>query len=314
MTSAERVDGVVRDGRAPGLHGLVVVEHGATVVERYGEGEDHCLGDPLGHVVFGPETLHDIRSITKSVVSLLYGIALADKQVPEPQESLLAQFPEYPDLAEDPRRTRLTVEHALTMTLGLEWDESAPYTSVANSEIAMEHAPDRHRFVLERPIVEEPGQLWRYCGGASALLGRIITNGTGGSLAEFAGRRLFGPLGIEAFEWTRGADGVELAAAGLRLTPRALAAIGGLVLDGGRGIVPRSWIDELSRPRVRIGDDREYSYQWYVGDGGKWLAAHGNGGQVIHVVPGRELVIAATAGDYDSDRGSTAAVLEAITA
>jgi CubicO group peptidase (beta-lactamase class C family) len=311
---AERVDEVLREGRAPGLHGLVVVEGGQVTLERYGAGEDFKLGDSLGQVTFGAGTLHDVRSVTKSVVSLLYGIALGEKLVAGPEEGLLAQFPEYPDLAGDPQRSRLTIEHALTMTLGLEWDESVPYTSTANSEIAMECAPDRHRFVLERPVVEEPGQQWRYCGGASALIGRIIAKGTGRSLTEFAREALFEPLGIGEFEWVRGEDGVEMAAAGLRLTARDLAAVGTLVLDGGRGIVPRTWIDELSRPRVTIGEGYEYSYQWYVGGTGerRWLAAHGNGGQQIYLVPERGLTVAVTAGEYDGELRSTAAVMEAI--
>lgn len=120
-------------------------------------GEDFSWDESHGVVTFGPETLHDVRSITKSVVGLLNGIALGDGLVPEPEEPLLPNFPEYPDLAADPDRARLTVEHALTMTLGLAWDEDVPYTGTENSEIAMEHAPDRNRYVLERPIAEEPG-------------------------------------------------------------------------------------------------------------------------------------------------------------
>ncbi|WP_433514017.1 serine hydrolase domain-containing protein [Nonomuraea sp. CA-143628] len=313
MALADRVDAVLQAGKAPNLHGLVVVENGQIILERYGAGQDFQLGDSLGHVTFGPDTLHDVRSVSKSVVSLLYGIALADKLVAPPEEGLLAQFPEYPDLADDPQRARLTVEHALTMTLGLEWDESVPYTSTANSEIAMEYAPDRYRFVLERPIVEEPGQRRIYCGGATALIGGLIVKGTGRSLAEFARSALFEPLGIGEFEWSRGDDGAEMAAAGLRLAPRDLAAIGTMLLDGGRGIVPRSWIEELSRPRVKIDDRSHYSYQWYVGTGEpSSIAAYGNGGQALHVTPERGLVVAITAGEYDHEQLSSAAVLDAV--
>ncbi|MFI7147198.1 serine hydrolase domain-containing protein [Nonomuraea sp. NPDC050022] len=313
MALADRVDAVLREGKAPNLHGLVVVENGQVILERYGAGQDVKLNEPLGHVTFEPDTLHDVRSVTKSVVSLLYGIALAEKLVAPPEEGLLAQFPEYQDLAADPQRARLTIEHALTMTLGMEWDESVPYTSTANSELAMEYAPDRYRFVLERPIVEEPGQRRVYSGGATALIGRIIVKGTGRSLAEFARSALFEPLGIGAFEWSQGDDGDEMAASGLRLTPRDLAAIGTVVLDGGRGIVPRSWIEELWRPRVKIDDRSYYSYQWYVGTGERpSIAAHGNGGQVIHVAPERGLVVAVTAGEYNLEQLSAAAVLDAV--
>ncbi|GAA4521835.1 serine hydrolase domain-containing protein [Nonomuraea ferruginea] len=306
----DRLDAVLNAGEAPGLHGIVVVQRGERVLERYGAGQDFRLGDPLGHVTFDAGTPHDVRSITKSVVALLYGIALESGLVPDPGERLLDQFPAHRDLAD----AALTVEHALTMTLGLEWDESVPYTSAANSEIAMEEAPDRYRYVLERPIVEEPGTRWSYCGGATALLGGIIARGAGRPLDEYARQVLFEPLGIGAFEWTKGADGVPLAAAGLRLTPRDLAAIGVMVLRGGDGVVPESWLREALRPRVPIDGDRHYGYHWYVETGATpAVSASGNGGQRLLVIPSRDLVVAVTAGDYDVfDRPGTAAVLDAV--
>src|SRR5262249_3781630 len=161
-----------------------------------------------GRVSFGAETLHDLRSVTKSIVGLLYGIALERGLVPPPEAPLLPSFPEYPDLAADPQRMRLTVGHALPMTLGLAWDEiDRPYTDPANSEIAMENAADRYRFVLERPIVAEPGTRWTYSGGAVALIGALIARGAGKPLPEFAREALFEPLGISAFDWAAGQDG-----------------------------------------------------------------------------------------------------------
>src|SRR5207248_1678920 len=154
--------------------------------ERYFQGGDSLRGKPLGVVSFTPQTLHDLRSVTKSIVGLLYGIALARGLVPPPEHSLLASFPEYGDLGSAAYRDRLTVGHALTMTLGTEWNENLPYTSPANSEIAMDLAADPFRFVLARPFVEPPGQHWIYNGGATALLGRLIAKGSGQPLPEFA--------------------------------------------------------------------------------------------------------------------------------
>jgi CubicO group peptidase (beta-lactamase class C family) len=317
---AELLVEVLSAGRAPHLHGLVVLRHGRLVFEHYGAGQDVSWGQPLGAVTFGPDTLHDIRSVTKSVVALLYGIALARGHVPAPDEPLLRHFPEYPDLAADAGRTRLTVEHALTMTLGLEWNENVPYTSSANSEVAMELAPDRHRFVLERPVVEEPGKRWLYSGGASALVGRLIVKGTGKPLPDFAKEALFAPLGIEAFEWLAGGDGVASAASGLRLTPRDLARIGRTVLArgewDGREVVPAAWLDAALRPRVNIAEGFDYGYQWYLGTYpaaatriGRplpWAGGMGNGGQRLFVVPDLDLVVAITAGNYDTaDQSAT---------
>jgi CubicO group peptidase (beta-lactamase class C family) len=152
----DRIDAAQRKGELPGLHGVLLARRGRLVLERYYPGADHSWGRPLGLVAFGADTLHDLRSVTKSLVGLLYGIALAEGKVAAPDAVLVDQFPEYPDLAAEPSRRRLTVAHALTMTMGLEWNEQLPYTSPANAEIAMERAPDRYRFVLERPFAKRP--------------------------------------------------------------------------------------------------------------------------------------------------------------
>jgi hypothetical protein len=178
----DRIDAAQRNGELPGLHGFLLARRGRLALERYYPGTDQTWGRSLGLVAFGPDTLHDLRSVTKSLVGLLYGIALAEGKVPAPNAVLVDQFPEYSDLAADPVRRRLTIAHVLTMTMGLEWNENLPYTSPANSEIAMERAPDRYRFVLERPIREAPGARWSYSGGATALLGRLIACGVGAPL------------------------------------------------------------------------------------------------------------------------------------
>jgi CubicO group peptidase (beta-lactamase class C family) len=303
----ERLEAVLAAGRALPLHGLVVQHEGSMVFEWYGAGEDYSWGQSHGVVTFGRETLHDLRSVTKSIVGLLYGIALDAGQVPEPNALLLEQFPEHADLATDQRRAGLSVGHVLTMTLGLEWNEDVPYTSAANSEIAMEEAPDRYRFVLERPIVEAPGTRWSYSGGATALLGCLIAKGTGEPLPDFARRALFEPLGITAFMWMTGGDGVASAASGLRLAPHDLARIGQVVHDGGRWqgrqVVPAASLENALRPHVRIADGLDYGYQWYLGTfpgGIRWVGAMGNGGQRLVVIPSLALVIAITAGGYDS--------------
>jgi len=143
---AARLAEMQRDGRVYGLHVLLAARGGKLLFEHYGVGEDEAWGRKLGQVTFGPTVLHDLRSVTKSIVGMLYGIALADRKVPPPQARLYDQFPEYADLAKQPGRERLTVAHVLSMTLGLEWDElTIPYGDPRNSEVAMEVSPDRYR-------------------------------------------------------------------------------------------------------------------------------------------------------------------------
>jgi CubicO group peptidase (beta-lactamase class C family) len=232
--------------------------------------------------------------------------------VPGTDAPLLQQFPEYPDLAADPERRKRTIGHALTMTLGMEWDESKPYTSTENSEIAMEFAEDRYRFVLDRPIVGPPGESWIYSGGAVALIGAIIERGTSRRLPEFAQEALFEPLGILEHEWFAGKDGAYSAAAGLRLSTRSLLRIGALLTDrglfAGKRIVSEAWLDASWQKRVRVRNGPEhYGYLWYLGDApvgalvGRrpTIGAYGNGGQRLFLMPELGLACVTYCGRYD---------------
>ncbi|HUB49127.1 MAG TPA: serine hydrolase domain-containing protein [Acetobacteraceae bacterium] len=318
---AARLNAGVRSGLLDGLHAVLVSRNDHLVLERYYPGADEDWGKPLGRVTFDRTTLHDLRSVTKSIVGLLYGIALDRNLVPPPEASLLQQFPEYSDLAADPARAKLTVANALNMTLGLGWDESGSYADPANSEIAMEAAPDRNRYVLSRPIAAAPGTKWIYCGGAVALLGAMIARGSHTTLQDFARHALFEPLGITAFEWTTGRDGVALAASGLRLRPRDLLRIGTLVLaDGqwhGRQIVSRAWLEASFRPVIATTGRLtgvEYGRLWYLGEATapglpgphRWMAGFGNGGQRLWLMPDAGLAVAIFCGNYNKpDQGMT---------
>jgi CubicO group peptidase (beta-lactamase class C family) len=245
----------------------------------------------------------------------LYGIALAAGRVPPPEAKLIDQFPEYPDLVSDPARQALAIRHVLTMTLGTEWDESTiPYTDPRNSETAMDQAPDRNRYILERPVVGAPGERWTYNGGATALLARLIAKGTSQRLEDYAKVALFDPLGIAHAEWDRDRLGEPIAASGLRMTPRNLARIGVMALAGGQWeglqLVPADWLAASFAPAVAIPDGRRYGFHWYLGpinrdDGGavEWeemVSAAGNGGQRLYLLPRLDLAVAITAGNYDA--------------
>ena len=304
--TGERLDRLYDSGALPNLHGVVVVRHGKLVLERYYEGADEVWGTPLGTVAFGPEVLHDLRSVSKSVVGLLYGIALAAGQVPAVDTPLVTLF-DYPDLAADPARRKITVQHALTMTLGLDWDESLPYSDPRNSEIAMEMAEDRYRYILARPVVAEPGSRWTYSGGGTALLAHLVSRGSGKPLIDYAREALFTPLGITQSAWTPGTNGEAAAASGLRLTARDLARIGQMVLNGGRWdgrqVVPEAWLADSFTKHTASEDGLFYGYQWWLGtgsrDGRDWIAGFGNGGQRLVIIPHLDLVAVVLAGNYN---------------
>jgi CubicO group peptidase (beta-lactamase class C family) len=310
-TLERKFDAGLEAGLLRDFHALAVSRNGKLGFERYFAGRDEAWGQDLGDVTFGPETLHDLRSVTKSVTSLLYGIALEKGLVPPLDAPVIDSFPEYPDLVADPERRKITVDHTLNMAMGMEWDENRPYTDPLNSEIAMEMAPDRYRYVLERPIVGPPGETWIYSGGAVALIGAIITRGTGKSLSDFARETLFGPLGIDDFFWCAGADGEESAASGLRLTARGLLRIGDVLAKGGafagRQVVPKPWVDACLTEVIRTAYDTGYSRLFYVGNvrvpalngRRRFIAGFGNGGQRLFVCPDAGIAVVAYLGLYN---------------
>jgi CubicO group peptidase (beta-lactamase class C family) len=176
----------------------------------------------------------------------------------------------------------------------------------------MEDAPDRYRYVLDRPVVAAPGTRWIYSGGAVALLGALIARGSGTTLQEFARQVLFVPLGIDTFEWATGSDGVASAASGLRLRPRDLLRIGTLVLAGGewddRRIISQAWLDASFKPAIPMGDGLEYGRLWYLGEATapalagpcRWMAGFGNGGQRLWVMPDAGLAVVVLSGNYNA--------------
>ena len=308
---ASRLAQMEKDGRVFGLHVLLVAKGGRVLFEHYGIGEDENRGVPLGTVTFGPTMLHDQRSVSKSIVGLLYGIALADGRVPPPEAKLYSQFPQFPDLASQPGRELITIAHVLSMTMGIEWDElTIPYPDPRNSEIAMEAASDRYRYVLACPIVGPPGAKWTYNGGATALLGHLIAKGTGEKLPDYARRVLFDPLGMGPSEWSIGRDGEPRAASGLRMLPPDLLRVGQMVLAKGawqgRQLVPAKWIEQSTSLAVTIEGPSGYGWHWYLGSlpagpparGERLIGAAGWGGQRLYLIPDLDLVVAMNAGNY----------------
>jgi len=174
----------------------------------------------LGTVKFDSETLHDVRSVTKSIISLLFGIAMADHAIVSLDSPVLDYFPEYKDLQTSERR-KIRLRDLLPMTSGLHWDEwSNLYGDIRNSETAMDLAADRYWYILSRPIDSQPGTQWRYSGGDAALIAAEMARSTKVSIDEYAAKKLFAPLGITKFVWLKDRQGIPVAASGLRMLRR----------------------------------------------------------------------------------------------
>ena len=315
----------LRSGDIPGIHAVIVQRRGKTLAEWYLEGHDQNIWKDLGHVRFTPDTLHDVRSVTKSVVSMLFGIAMSEGAITNLDAPVLDWFPEFTQLR-TPERLRIRLRDVLSMSSGLHWDEwTYPYTDPRNAEIAMNMADDPHLYVLSQPIDAPPGTRWAYSGGDVALIGAVIARATKMPIEEYAQAKLFGPLGM-AFEWSKN-KGVAMAASGLRLTPRSMTTLGQLVLNGGSldgaQRVPADWIALSTTHKIDTTNvdvpGGGYGYLWWLGTPAptlSWIGAVGNGGQRIWIVPSRGLVVVITAGAYDTPTQGKAPrdVLEAVLA
>lgn len=295
-------------GEFPGLHALLIARRGKLALEHYFDGADQKWGKPLDSPHHDASLLHDMRSVTKSVIGLLYGIALADGLVPKTVAKIAECFPEYAPLMDERLQKKLTVGHVLSMRMGISWDEDLPYSDPMNGEIQMEAATDRLAFILSRQVTEAPGVAWRYAGGATALTGEIITRGVGMAIDDYARDKLFAPLGITEFEWVAGSDGKPSVSSGLRLLPRDMLRLGQMVLErgsfAGRRTVPPGWLATAFKPRGHVESGLRYGYHWWIGQlastGKPWMAAYGNGGQRLIVIPSLDMVVAILAGNYNA--------------
>jgi len=288
------------------VHAVLVARGGTLVFERYFRGSDEIQNRPVKNVTFDADTLHDMKSASKSVASLVLGIAIDRGLIAGINEPIFSFFPELSDLR-SPEKDRIQLVHVLTMSMGLTWVEATPDTGDDNDEARMHRAPDPCRYVLGLAVTAPAGQEFFYNTGALALVAAIIRRATGRPLDEFARATLFEPLGIANVEWTR-VKGDSDAGGGLRLRPRDMAKIGQLVLAGGRWndrqVVSKAWIDASMTPRVEATSGFFYGYLWWLGrslvDGREvqWAGALGRGGQSIRIVPALDLVVVVTAGYY----------------
>lgn len=303
----------VRVQEYPNIHSILIVKDKNLVFERYFPGDDQDWGYNLGRVNHTENTLHDVRSISKSVVAACVGIAIDKGFVESVDQNIFDFFPEYSNFNVG-LRSELTVKDLLTMTPGMQWDETTiPYTDPANGEIQMTNSEDPVGFVLSVPIESQPGEVFVYNGGATQLLAAIVANASGMEVDKFAEEFLFTPLGIEDFVWHHySKSGIPAAASGLRLKSRDLMKFGLLyhnkgVWEGER-ILSEPWIEEsfekhIDKPNQTNGF---FGYHFHIHpsfiSNGKTInhvAAVGNGDQRIYFNEEDDLMVVFTAGNYN---------------
>lgn len=303
------------------VHSMLIYKDGLLVTEEYFEGHNYQWDAPkyFGELVqWDAGMKHPIMSCTKSVTSACVGIAVEMGFIDSVQQSIFDYLPEYQNLKSN-NREYITIEHLLTMTCGLAWDEwsSAHGENSSNDMDRIYFADDQINFVLERPWWSAPGGFFTYNGGGIVVLGEIMKNATGMDMEEFAKKYLFEPLGIESQSWWRFPNGKLETASSLSLTPRDMLKFGALYLNNGNWngeqILPADWVEKSSTVyhnnygiQLPIEDSgiNGYGYTWWIselehnGEKIKMFRANGWGGQTIMVLPELDMVVVFTSGNW----------------
>lgn len=303
----EIVDSIAA-GYFPNRHSLLIYKNDKLVSEDYFTGQDFNWGRDIGVVTHTDSTLHDMRSVSKSVVSACIGIAISRGEIKGVDQEVFDFFKDLNQYKNQGREV-LTIKHLLTMTSGLEWNEELSYDNPLNSESQMDKRDDPIAFVLSREVITTPGTKWRYNGGTTEVLAHIIKRVTGKNIYEYAQEFLFKPLGITNSAWTNSRPGNPAAPSGLRLTSRDMLKFGSLYLNNGewhgKQIIPKEWVEASLKSSVNRPGGGGYGYQFWVFNytvQGKHLtipAAVGNGDQRIYIDKSNALLVVTTAGNYN---------------
>jgi CubicO group peptidase (beta-lactamase class C family) len=289
-----------RAAELPRLRSLLVQWRDTVRVERYLHGARRD----------GPA---NIKSASKSIVSALVGIAIAQGELRSVTQTVGELLPAQARALE-PEKRAITLEDLLTMRAGLQSTSFGEYGGWVTSR-------DWVRDALRRPMVAPTGGAGGpmiYSTGSSHLLSAILTRATGTSTHRFADRHLFRPLGVRLRPWTTDPQGIYFGGNEMRLTPREMLAFGALYLHGGRApdgtqVVPRAWVDSSWVARTTSPwSGNAYGYGWWRRDvrGRAVHFAWGYGGQFIFVVPSLQLVVVTTSDP--SARSREGAHLDAI--
>ncbi|MGD9079124.1 MAG: serine hydrolase [Desulfobacterales bacterium] len=284
-------------GNDKNIHGILLIKGGKLVFEEYFYG-------------YNREKLHFLASVSKSITSILIGIAIDQKITPDVETKAYEFFPEYEGTKWIYQKYPITLQHILTMAAGLDWDATRySRRDPRHTTHQMYDSGDPIGFVLDRKVIAAPGEKFYYNSGLTILLGGIVKNTSGLYIDEFAGQYLFAPLGISDYRWDKFPDGNIQTDGGLHLRPRDMAKIGHMIMKNGKWkdqqIVSKEWVAESTNKHID-GLGIGYGYQWWIGKTTmnnqtiEVLFASGHGGQKIFIIPQLDLVAVFTSRVFNS--------------
>jgi len=271
---------------------LLIVRHGYVVLDAY-------------FYPYSADRLHDVASVTKSIMSTLTGIAIEEGVIGGLDAPLASFFPEVTSPSSDPRKARITIRDLVSMSSGIRCGYEPGEVELR----AMLETTNWLQSVLDLPMAAEPGREFAYCSGNSHLLSAIISRRAHSTTLEFAQSKLFAPLGIRQVVWPTDPQGLNRGWGELQMTPRDLAKIGFLFLHQGRWedrqIVSVDWVEHATRAQVPVPKrDAGYGYGWWM-HRGKYAGLYegqGRGGQIVTVASGLDIVAVFTGGYYDREQ------------
>jgi CubicO group peptidase (beta-lactamase class C family) len=270
--------------------------------------------NPWWHPFYHRGDLHTMQSVTKTVTSVVIGIAVARKEFPSLDTPVLNFFDATKVENVDDRKRRMTLRHLLTMSSGLDWEEDTPYADPKNDSSRMEASFDWVEYTINRPMAREPGTAFKYSSGVTQLLSHIFRVATKHDIEEYAQRHLFTPLGIERYFWKRSPTGLVDTEGGLYLRPHDVAKIAYLFVKNGtwdgKPIVQPEWVRQSLAPSITVSADGvKYGFKWWLYPYGKddnrlaW-GGSGLGGQRPIYFPDYDLLVVFTGWNILPDRPS----------
>ena len=257
------------------------------------------------HPYYHETNLHTLQSVTKTITSVIIGVAITRNEFPDLNTPILNFFDTTTIKNIDYRKRKITIRNLLTMTAGFNWnEESLPYADPKNDGSIMEASYDWVKYVMDKPMAEEPGKVFNYNGGATQILAHIFRVSTGKDLEEYGAKYLFKPLGIQNYYWKRAPSGLVDSQGGLYLEKSDLARIFYLYLKGGKWkdkqLISSDYVRESVAPFVSISPNLAYGYKWWLNSYGKkrteiaWRGS-GFGGQIPIIFPQYDMVVIFTA-------------------